>query len=267
MVTMYLRIQILLHFADTIILQPVTMTEYIDKSGGIIMEDYLEILSTCPLFENIKEDEYKPLLSCINSHKKLFNSDEYVFFAGNTINYVGIVLSGSVEVIKEDLAGSRHIMDFLGPSDIFAEGIACTKKHIAPVTVRTKEVSQILFIPFDRIIKTCNNSCAFHIQLIKNMMMILGEKNYNMNRKMELLMLKGMREKLATYLLRESLKNNSLTFQIVPNRNELAEYLNVSRTSMCRELAEMKEEGILDYYQKSFKILSRDALKNCLIKE
>lgn len=230
------------------------------------MDEIFQVLSKSPLFENIKEDEYKTLLSCINSHRKNFSNDEYVFFAGNKINYVGIVLTGSVEVIKEDLAGSRHILDFLGPSDIFAEGIACTKKHIAPVTVRTKQDSQILFIPFDRIIKTCNNSCGFHIQLIKNMMMILGEKNYNMNRKMELLMLKGMREKLATYLLSESIKNNSLTFQIVPNRNELAEYLNVSRTSMCRELAQMKELGILDYYQRSFKILSLEELKNCLIK-
>jgi CRP-like cAMP-binding protein len=98
------------------------------------------------------------------------------------------------------------------------------------------------------------------------MMMLLGEKNYSMNRKMELLMLKGMREKLATYFLNESYRHKSLTFQIQPNRNELAEYLNVSRTSMCRELATMKDLGMIDYYQNSFKILSLDALKNCLSK-
>lgn len=230
------------------------------------MEEFYEVLSKCALFENIKENEYRGLLSCINSYIKSFKSDEYVFFADNEINYVGIMLSGSIEIIKEDYAGSRHIMDFLGPSDIFGEGIACTKKHISPVTVKTKQDSKILFIPFDKIIKTCSNSCGFHIQLIKNMMMLLGEKNYNMNRKMELLMLKGMREKLATYLLNESYKQGSLTFQIHPNRNELAEYLNVSRTSMCRELATMKDLGMLDYYQNSFKILSLDALKDCLSK-
>jgi DNA-binding transcriptional regulator LsrR (DeoR family) len=93
----------------------------------------------------------------------------------------------------------------------------------------------------------------------------LGEKNIGLNQKIELLMLKGMREKLATYLLNEYSKNNSLTFQIVPNRNELAEYLNVSRTSMCRELARMKELNILDYYQNSFKILDIEALKECLM--
>lgn len=228
------------------------------------MEQFYNVLAKCPLFTNIKENEYKILLSCINSYTKDFKSDEYIFFAGDKVDYVSIVLSGSIEIIKENLAGTRHIMDFAGPSNIFAEGIVCTKEHIAQVSIRVRDASKILFIPYERIIKTCSNSCDFHAQLIKNMVMILGEKNSSLNHKIELLILKGMREKLATYLLNESQKQNNLAFQIIPNRNELAEYLNVSRTSMCRELTRMKELGILDYYQNSFKILSVDTLKGCL---
>lgn len=225
------------------------------------MSEINSVLSKCALFENIGENEYNSLLNCINSFTKKYKSDEYIFFSGDEVNYVGILVSGSIELIKEDLAGSRHIMDFLSPGDIFAEGIACTKQHIAPISVRTKKDSTVLFIPFDKIIKTCSNSCGFHIQLIKNMMLLLGEKNYYMNRKMELLLLKGLREKLITFLLNEANKNGHNTFNINLNRNELAEYLNVSRTSMCRELANMKELGMIDYYKNSFKILSMDLLK------
>lgn len=224
------------------------------------MEKFYAVMGKCPLFDNIKADDYKTLMSCINAHVKKFNADDYIFLAGSQISYVGIVLTGAVEIIKENLAGTRLIMDFLEPSSIFGEGIVCTKARIAPVSVRVKEDSQILFIPFERIIKTCGSACNFHFQLIQNMMMLLGEKNFKMNSKIELLMLKGMREKLAAYLINESQKNNSLSFDIVPNRNELAEYLNVSRTSMSRELSRMKEEGLLDYYQNSFKILSLDEL-------
>lgn len=230
------------------------------------MEEKLtKVLSRCALFRGIKNEDIVPLLSCLNSNTKNFMNEEYVFFAGNEVNYVGIILEGSAEIIKENLAGSRHIMAFLGQSQIFAEGIVCTHERISPVTIRVKEDSKILFIPFERITRSCGNSCTFHVQLIQNMMMILGEKNYNLNNKIELLTLKGMREKIAAYLLNEAKNNRSLSFQVVPNRNELAEYLNVSRTSMCRELARMKEENILDYYQNSFKILSEDALKECLM--
>lgn len=228
------------------------------------MDELYSILTKSPLFINIKESEYKGLLSCINSYTKSFQTNEYVLFTGDEVNFVGIVLSGSLELIKENPAGAKHILDFLGPSHIFAEGIVCTKNRIAPVSVRAKESSKILFIPYERVIKTCSNSCSFHFQLIKNMMMILGEKNSRLNQKIELLMCKGMREKLAAYLLNEQKKQEKLTFQIIPNRNELAEYLNVSRTSMCRELGRMKEEGIIDFYQNSFKILSLEKLSHCL---
>ncbi|MHB8064426.1 MAG: Crp/Fnr family transcriptional regulator [Ruminiclostridium sp.] len=229
------------------------------------MDKNFGILSKCALFKNVNEEDFGSLLSCLNTYTKNYDNDEYVFFAGNEINYIGVILSGSAEIIKENLAGSRHIMAFLGPTHIFAEGIVCTAERISPVTLRVKEDSKILFIPYERITRSCGNSCAFHIQLIQNMMMILGEKNYNLNNKIELLTLKGMREKIAAYLLTESKNNNSLNFQIIPNRNELAQYLNVSRTSMCRELAQMKELNMLDYYQKSFKILDIEALKECLM--
>lgn len=231
----------------------------------IKMEDYISILSKCSLFNGIIEKDLGSLLSCLGSYTKSYKNDEYVFFSGNEINHLGILLSGSAEIIKENIAGSRHIMAFLGPAQIFGEGIVCTVQRISPVTIRVKEDSKILFIPYERITKSCSNSCSFHIQIIQNMMMILGQKNYNLNTKIELLTLKGMREKIAAYLLTESKNSNSLSFQITPNRNELAEYLNVSRTSMCRELAKMKEEKILDYYQNSFKILSIEELKECLM--
>lgn len=234
------------------------------QKAGENMEQFNAVLAKCPLFMNINENEYKTLLTCINSYIKNFQNDEYILFAGDKINSLGVVISGSIEIIKENLAGARHIIDFLGPSDIFAEGIVCTLENISPITIRAKEDSKILFIPYERIIKTCSNSCIFHAQLTKNLITLLGEKNFSLNHKISLLLIKGMREKLAAYLLDESQKQNSLSFQIIPNRNQLAEYLNVSRTSMCRELARMKELRILDYYQNSFKILSLDALKECL---
>ena len=228
------------------------------------MEQHIKLLTNCILFRGIREEEIGSLLTCLNSFTKNYSDDEYVFFSGDEINHVGIILNGSAEIIKESLAGSRHIMAFLGPANIFAEGIVCTPNRISPVTIRAKEDSCILFIPYETITKSCGNSCNFHIRLIQNMMLILGQKNIILNSKIELLTLKGMREKIAAYLLTEFKSNNSLSFQIVPNRSELAEYLNVSRTSMCRELAKMKEENLIDYYQNSFKIVSLEELKECL---
>lgn len=228
------------------------------------MEQYYPVLRKCALFRNIDESDFGHLMKCLEAQVKSYRSDEYIFFSGDEINTIGIVLSGVVEIMKESLAGNKHIVAFLGPSDMFAEGIVCTIKRISPVTVRIKEDAKVLFIPYERILRACGNVCGFHTSLVQNMMLVLGEKNVNLNHKLELLTLKGMREKIASYLLSESAERNSNMFQILLNRTELADFLNVSRTSMCRELARMKNEGLIDFYGQSFKLLNKEGLTRCL---
>lgn len=228
------------------------------------MEQFYPVLKNCALFRNIGETEFGHLMHCLGAQVKTHPAEDYLFLSGDEINFIGIVLSGVVEIMKESLAGNKHIVAFLGPADMFAEGIVCTAKRISPVTVRVKEASKILYIPYERVIKSCGNVCSFHIGLIQNMMIVLGEKNVNLNRKLELLTLKGMREKIASYLIQESARQGSGMFQIMLNRSELADYLNVSRTSMCREMARMKEEGLIDFYGSSFKIIKKEDLAACL---
>ena len=230
----------------------------------MLQPEHQKVFAQCPLFSGIDPGDYEFLLSCINSYTKTYRAGEFILLPGDQVNHVGVVLSGSIEISKENPAGAKHILHFLGPSGMFGEGIVCTTHRISPVAVRVKEPSVILFIPYQRIIVSCGNSCGFHIRLIENMMTILGEKNMGLTEKIELLMLKGMREKLAAFLLSEFHKAGSTTFRILPNRNELAEYLNVSRPSMSRELARMKEEGLIDYYQNSFRILKVEELKKSL---
>ena len=130
------------------------------------MDHLYEVLKKCALFRRIDEKELGQLVHCLGAKVKSFKSEEYIFLSGDEINSVGIVISGIVEIMKENIAGNKHIVAFLGPADMFAEGIVCTVKRISPVTVRVKEDAKVLFIPYERIIKSCGNSCIFHINLI-----------------------------------------------------------------------------------------------------
>ncbi len=231
---------------------------------GDIMEEYCPVLKNCALFRGIEDTQLVPLMQCMNVRMKQYREDEYVFLNGDEINDIGVVLEGTIEIVKESLAGNKNIVAILGQADMFAEGIVCTRARISPVSVRVREETKLILIPYERVIRSCGNSCAFHIRLIQNMMVVLGEKNVVLNRKMELLILKGMREKLASYLLNEAVRSGETVFQIGLNRNDLAEYLNVSRTSMCRELARMKEEGLIDFYGNSFKLTDKQRLMESL---
>lgn len=220
----------------------------------------IQTLQQCPLFQNLTSDEISHVLECFHTNIKDLVSQTIVFSNGEIVNNIYIVLEGTVEIVKETYNGNRHLMMAVGPSSIFAEGIVCTKNRISPVTVFAKTNAKILYFPYQRIIQMCSNSCSFHTRLIYNMMLLLGEKNYSLNTKLNILLLNGIQEKLAHYLLDQMGNYNSNQFTIPLNRSELAEYLNVSRPSMCRELAILKKEGIIDYQKNTFTIVHRDGL-------
>ncbi|MGL4361713.1 MAG: Crp/Fnr family transcriptional regulator [Cellulosilyticaceae bacterium] len=228
--------------------------------------DFLPILNDCNLFNSINTSDIPHLLNCLNPSLKQLSTGDILFSLGDSIDNIGVVLDGSLEIIKENISGSRTILSFLSPPQLFAEGIVCTSHRLSPITVRARSNSTVLLIPYHQVIHSCGTSCHFHSQLIHNMLRILGDKNYYLNTKLDLLLLKGIQEKLITYLLQESKRQNSNSFKITPNRTELADFLNISRPSMCRELATLKQEQLLDYYQSSFKLLDIPSLQRKLLK-
>lgn len=231
------------------------------------MNPWIDVLLHCPLFSQMTEQDLEHIIHCFSLTPSVHPADEYIITTGSQVNSIYIVLKGTVEIIKETYAGNRHIIVNLGPSQIFAEGIVCTKQRISPVTVRTKEETILYRFPYVKLMTSCDKACSFHTKLIFNMMLLLGSKNYQLNHKIELLMIKGMREKIATFLLQEHQINQSLDFTIGMNRNELADYLNVSRPSMSRELGRMQEEGLITYHKNSFQLLDLSGLQQCIEKD
>lgn len=226
-----------------------------------MFEPFIDTLLACPLFRNISRTELIHLIPCLKPQMKTYQEDELVLQQGMTVSFIYILLEGQVEITKSSFSGLKNIVAVLTPGKLFGEGIVCTTMRHSPVTATALTQTTLLCLPYERIIGGCDKGCGFHHALIYNMMLLLGEKNYQLNSKMDLLLLKGMREKIAAYLLLEAAHRHTSAFTISLNRNQLAEYLNVSRPSMCRELNRMKEEGLIDYYQNSFKLLDLPKLK------
>lgn len=63
-----------------------------------------------------------------------------------------------------------------------------------------------------------------------------------------------LREKILQYLHAEAERQHSLTFSIPLDRASLAAYLNADRSALSRELSQMKQEGLVDFYKNSFKL-------------
>lgn len=216
------------------------------------MKNYLPILKSTDLFQNIGDSELTSLLSCLSARVKTFEKKQFIFSEGDKVEAMGIVLSGQVQVIKEDFYGNKNIVSVFEPGDLFAETFVCSDIKTLPVSVICSADSEIMFIDFKKLITTCGNSCAFHHRLILNMLRILANKNILLNQKMEFTSKRTTREKLLAYLSAEAKKAKSASFDIPMNRQELADYLSVERSAMSAELSKLRDEGVLEFHKNHF---------------
>lgn len=207
------------------------------------------------LFDGILDGEMKPLLGCIGYHVCSYAKGEIIALEGEHLKQIGIILSGAVDMIKEDLWGNKTMLLRLRKSELFGETFACGDDSIAVVTFVVSEDAEILFLPFDRVMHSCTMACEFHHRLIENMVRIIANKNRDLMRKVEVVSKRTIREKLLAYLSIQAQTQGSRYFEIPLGRLELAEYLCVDRSALTRELAKMKEEGILDYDRNCFRML------------
>lgn len=226
------------------------------------MKKDIEILAKCPLFSGIEEIQKEEMLHCLNAKVRSFQKEQPIFLEGDPADMVGVVLAGSVKIIKEDYCGNRSIVGMAQEGELFAEVFACAAIKKMPVSVIAGLESKILFIDCKRILHTCSKSCEFHSALISNLLQIVAQKSLFLHQKIELYQKRTTKEKIMAYLLSEAKRQESHEFTIPYDRQALADYLGVERSAMSTEIGKLRKEGILQC-QKSHFILKIDHRKEC----
>ena len=226
-----------------------------------MFEKYLEKVSEVSLFQGIEKDSLITMLNCLKPKVYSYKRSDYIVTSGDSYESVGIVLTGSATVSKENAAGNRIVMTVLKQGDIFGELVAFSSQVVWPATVQANEACEVLFLPRKKIVGDCDKMCSWHRILIQNFLRIISERAMMLNKKVEYLTIKSMRGKICTYLLEQYRKTGENNIILPLNRNELSDFLNVSRPSMSREIGKLRDEGVIDFHLTDFRILDLKILK------
>lgn len=208
-----------------------------------------------PLFEGIQPEDRVAMLGCIGYFVRSYHRGETIAFEDEQIRHVGILLSGKVDMIKEDLWGNKTMLVRTQKDELFGETFACGDDTLSVVTFVVAEDARILFIPFNKVMHTCTMACEFHHRLVENMVRIIANRNRDLIRKVEVISKKTLREKILAYLSLQAQLHESRYFELPLGRLELADYLCADRSALTRELANMKADGLIDYDRNTFRIL------------
>lgn len=218
------------------------------------MKKYFPVLRTSPLFYGISEAELTAMLACLRAETRAFPKDAFLLRAGDTTDAVGLVLSGSVLIVQEDIWGNRNILSKAAPGQTFAAAFACVPGAVLNAGVVAEQPVTAMFLDIQRILNVCSSACAHHSRILCNLLYELAEKNLRVSEKLMHMGQRTTRAKLLSYLSTEAQRLDAYEFRIPFSRQQLADYLGVDRTGLSTELGRLRREGLLDFNKNHFRL-------------
>lgn len=192
------------------------------------------------------------MLSCLETREERFPKDTFLLRTGDTAESIGLVLSGSVLVVQEDIWGNRNILSKAGPGQSFAAAYACAPGSVLNVSVLAETPVTAMFLNVKRVLNVCPSACAHHSRIIRNLLGELAEKNLRFGEKLTHMGQRTTRAKLMSYFSAEAQRLGTYEFDIPFSRQQLADYLAVERSGLSLELGKMRSEGLLDFHKSHF---------------
>ena len=216
------------------------------------MKEFLPVIRSSSLFSGISETELAAMLSCLETREECFPKDTFLLRTGETAESIGLVLSGSVLVVQEDIWGNRNILSKAGPGQSFAAAYACAPGSLLNVSVLAETPVTAMFLNVKRVLNVCPSACEHHSRIIRNLLGELAEKNLRFGEKLTHMGQRTTRAKLMSYFSAEAQRLGTDEFDIPFSRQQLADYLAVERSGLSLELGKMRSEGLLDFHKSHF---------------
>lgn len=210
-----------------------------------------EALIDSPVFEGISPREIDALLVNLHAEEKPFKKGEIIFQAGAPIDSFPVVLKGRVRA--SIVQGTRkQVVAWFERGDSFAEAVPVSLKH-SPVEIEAAEDCLILFIPSTSLTGLMS---AAGYRLHTNLMMEMSKKVAGLSAKLGLLSESRLSDRVLMYLGKLPVREDGTVY--LPLRyNELAEYLNVNKTSLSRTMHALEDEGLIEMDGRTIRVLRK----------
>ncbi|ASS40941.1 hypothetical protein AXF21_02860 [Eubacterium minutum ATCC 700079] len=222
-----------------------------------------EALSKSTLFKGVADDEIDDVIS--NSTLKEYEKGEMVFCESDKPKGLLLLISGELLVARDTFSGKRLIITtILDPGDMFGEVYPFIGISRYDMYVEAQKKSQVINIGMDIL--------GTYPKVRDNLLYIFAQKAYKMNRRLRILGATGIRGKVARFIVEqqetESKENQSLPAirgkgnrALMMNREQMADYLSVTRPSLSREISAMAQEGIIAVDGSLLRVLDQERLE------
>lgn len=211
----------------------------------------MNFISKTALFRGCSEEDIRNMSEYLDFRTNKYRKENIILGMGSIVTDIGLVLSGSVRIEHTDLWGNKSILGIIPAGGVFAESYACIPNEPMMVDAVANEDCDILFLSVPRLFTPCS-VCASQNRIIHNLVMISAGKNLQLSRRSLHTSPKTIRGRLSSYFSQQVSAQGSSKIVIPFNRQQLADYLNLDRSALSKELGKMRNEGLIEYNRNTF---------------
>ena len=212
------------------------------------------------LFKGLDEEEIKEVFADIKYLESSYDKGQILFQEGDVCENIGIIQEGDIKLERIYSNGKGIVLNKLSKGDVFGEALVISSTAFYPATITAKSNCTILFINRKEIIKLCSNN----EKILKNFITLLSDKVIMLNNKVKSTTLKSVKHKVVNYILDRSEALGSNIIKLEESKEEIAAYLGIPRSSLSRELINLRNENIINFDRNSITILDYDSLEDKL---
>ena len=210
----------------------------------------ISTLARSMLFHGMTETEIFSALDALQAKEVAYAKGSAILHAGEITDHMGMVLTGSVTIESVDIWGNRTILALLNAGEFFAEVYALLSE-ILLVDVKAVEDCRILFF-YPGGVEERNE--IWTLKLFRNFLNISARKNLALSGRSFHTAPKTARGRIMAYLNTVSLQRHSRKFSIPFDRQQMADYLNLDRAALSKELGKMRDDGLIAFRKNQFEL-------------
>lgn len=212
-------------------------------------------LASSKLLRDLTKEEANQLFDLNIGMIKKYSKEEIIISPDEPFDYIGVILYGEMDVLRVFENGEQYQVHLLKENSIIGIDTIANGMDVNLFFHIAKTDLQIYLIPVKCILKAGDVPESIRQKMVEGIMGILVHENFRQHQKIDVLSVSNLRERIYRYLSYQQFKRKTQVFEIPYNREQMADYLCVNRSSLSRELSNMEKSGIIRFEKNKFELL------------
>lgn len=207
------------------------------------------------LFRSLTREEAKELFDSDIGQIRSYKKGEIVISPVEPFGYLGVILRGELDVLRVFETGVQCQVHLLKANNVIGIDTISNGRDVNLFFHVAKTDVEVYLLPVESVLKPGEIPEGIRQKMVESVLEILVHENFRQHQKIDVLSVSNLRDRIYRYLSYQQFKRKTRVFEIPYNREQMADYLCVNRSSLSRELSNMEKEGLIRYCKNRFELL------------